>query len=134
MAELTMTAVLSAPLERVWTVVTDLDRWDWRSDLDRIERTGENTFAEHTRDGFSTQFTITRTEPPARWEFDMENANMRGRWSGVFRAVPGGTEVVFTEQVTAKKWFMRPFVKAYLQKQQARYLADLRRALESQGV
>lgn len=35
-----------------------------------------------------------------------------------------------TENVTAKKMFMKPFVKIYLKKQQTAYIQDLKRALE----
>ncbi len=35
----------------------------------------------------------------------------------------------FTENVTAKKLFMKPFVGMYLRKQQATYLQDLMKAL-----
>ena len=39
------------------------------------------------------------------------------------------TEIDFTEFVEAKKWFMKPFVKSYLKKQQAQFVADIKRAL-----
>ncbi len=39
------------------------------------------------------------------------------------------TEVVFTENVTAKKLLMKPFVKLYLKKQQRQFISDLERAL-----
>ena len=68
-----------------------------------------------------------------RWEFDMENANMTGHWSGIFTARDGATEIEFTECVEAKRLLMRPFVKAYLNKQQARFVADLRRRCEGAG-
>lgn len=31
------TALVPYPPERVWAVVTDLDCWQWRSDLSRLE-------------------------------------------------------------------------------------------------
>lgn len=40
------------------------------------------------------------------------------------------TEIDFTEDVTAKKVLMKPFVKAYLKKQQARYVKDLAEKIE----
>ena len=46
-----------------------------------------------------------------------------------FGSYAGKTEIDFTETVTAKKLFMRPFVKTFLKKQQAQYIADLRKAL-----
>lgn len=90
---------------------------------------GENIFVEYTKDGFATTFTVTEHEPCKRWEFDMENCNMKGHWSGVFTSKDGQTEIVFTEDVTAKKLIMKPFVKAYLKKQQERYIVDLQKAL-----
>ena len=54
---------------------------------------------------------------------------MTGHWTGLFMAKDGGAEVEFTECVTAKKFWMRPFVKSFLKKQQARFIADLKTAL-----
>ena len=55
---------------------------------------------------------------------------MRGHWIGTFDEADGRTEIVFTEEVTAKKWFMKPFVKLFLKKQQKKYIADLHKALQ----
>ncbi len=60
----------------------------------------------------------------------MENSNMKGHWTGVFKTKDGCAEIDFTEEVTAKKIIMKPFVKIYLRKQQERYVADLRKALQ----
>ena len=122
---------LSYPIEKVWKVVTDLEDSSWRSDLDRIEILEEGVkFVEYTKDGFATTFTITCFEPLKRYEFDMENENMKGHWIGVFSAQGEKTLVDFTEDVTAKKAIMKPFVGMYLKKQQGVYIEDLKKALE----
>ena len=59
----------------------------------------------------------------------MENSNMKGHWTGVFTAKGDKTEIDFTEFVEAKKLLMKPFVKSYLKKQQAQFVADIRKAL-----
>ena len=115
--------------EKVWDVVTSFESYGWRSDLSKIEVCGQNQFVEYTKDGYATTFTITVTEPLKRWEFDMENDNMKGHWVGVFSYINGETMIDFTEDVTAKKIVMRPFIKAFLKKQQAAYVADLEKAL-----
>ena len=84
---------------------------------------------EYNKNGHSTKFTGTLVEPYARWEFEMENSNMTGHWIGVFTERGDETEIDFTECVKAKKWFMKPFVKSYLRKQQAQFVADIRKAL-----
>ena len=75
---------------------------------------------------------ITAVEPYKRWEFDMKNSNMTGHWIGIFTAKGNETQIDFTENVTPKKWFMKPFVKLYLKKQQTQFVLDLKKALEQQ--
>ena len=114
-------------------MVTDLRHTAWRSDLSRVEERGPRSFVEYTREGFPTQFTVTCAEPFQRWEFDLENANLRGHWVGTFARAAGGTALCLTEMVEVKRWWMGPFVRGYLKLQQARYVEDLRRALEKQA-
>ena len=59
----------------------------------------------------------------------MENSNMKGHWIGVFTDKGSETEIDFTECVEAKQIFMKPFVKLYLKKQLAKFVADMRNAL-----
>ena len=54
---------------------------------------------------------------------------MKGHWTGIFTEQGEKTVADFTEDVTAKKIFMKPFVKAYLKKQQAQFVADLEKAI-----
>lgn len=122
-------AVFQSDIQKVWEAVTSLKSYSWRSDLSKIEILSENQFIEYTKDGYPTTFTITKAEPYKRWEFDMENSNMKGHWTGIFTQKDGGTEIDFCEEATAKKIIMRPFIGAYLKKQQEAYVSDLRKAL-----
>lgn len=117
-------------VKKVWEIVTSLEEYSWRSDLNRIEVSGQGKeFIEFTKDGYSTRFVITAFEPYKRYEFDMENDNMKGHWTGIFSYENGVTTIDFTENVEAKKLIMKPFVKGYLKKQQTAYIEDLRKAL-----
>lgn len=129
MAVSNIKAVFQSDIQKVWETVTSLENCAWRSDLDRIEMINERQFVEYTKEGYATTFTITVTKPCERWEFDMENDNMKGHWTGVFTQKGEQTEIDFTEDVTAKKIFMKPFVKAYLKSQQKQYISDLRKTL-----
>ena len=131
MAISNMKATFQCEIQKVWNIVTSLDNYSWRSDLDRIEVIDENRFIEYTKEGYATTFTITNTEPCRRWEFDMDNDNMSGHWSGIFTYANGITTIDFTENVTAKKLMMKPFVKSYLKKQQSAYAADLEKAVST---
>lgn len=129
MATTTMTALLPKDIKTVWDIVTSLTAYAWRSDLQRIEVQNKTQFIEYTKDGFSTAFTITYTMPYARLELDMENENIKGHWVGIFSEKKGQTQIVFTENVSAKKIWIKPFVKSYLKKQQTQYISDLKKAL-----
>ena len=53
-------------------------------DLSKTEIINDKQFIEYTKNGYATTFTVTVVEPYKRWEFDMENSNMKGHWIGVF--------------------------------------------------
>lgn len=129
MAVSNIKGVFQADIQKVWDIVTSLQNYSWRSDLSKIEVINEKQFIEYTKDGYATTFTVTANEPCKRWEFDMENSNMKGHWIGIFMAKNAETEIDFTEDVTAKKVIMKPFVKGYLKKQQEQYVSDLQKAL-----
>ena len=129
MAVSNIKATLQYDIHKVWEVVISVEQYTWRSDLDRTEILNEKQFVEYTKEGFATTFTITVTEPYKRWEFDMENENMTGHWTGIFTARGESTEIDFTEEITAKKFLMKPFLKPFLKKQQAQFVSDLEKAL-----
>ena len=133
MAKSNIKATFPWDIEKVWKTVTDVENYGWRSDLSRTEVIDEKRFIEYTAKEYATTFTVTAIEYCSRWEFDMENSNMKGHWVGLFTQKGEETEIDFTEDVTPKKLFMRPFVGAYLKKQQERFVADLRMALTEQS-
>lgn len=123
-------SILPGDVHKVWSVVTTASEYPrWRTDLSRVQILGPDAFLEYTADGFVTKFTIIRAKPGQLWELEMDNTNLHGRWVGRFRQQGLATVVDFTEYVSLKKVWMKPFVKGYLKKQQAQFIADLRRAI-----
>ena len=126
MAASNIKALIPGELQKVWELVLNTENYAaWRSDLSKAEVISDKKFIEYTKDGYPTTFTVTLVEPYRRWEFDMENSNMTGHWTGIFTAKGDKTEIEFTEQVKAKKWLLKPFVKLYLRKQQTRFVTDI---------
>lgn len=123
--------MISSDIHKVWEVVLAVDQYSaWRSDLSKTEIINEKQFIEYAQNGYATTFTVTLVKPYKRWEFDMENSSMKGHWAGIFTPKGNNTEIDFTENVTPKKRFMKPFIKAYLKKQQTQFVLDLKKALE----
>jgi len=130
MKKATVIARFHSSIETVWNIVTDNTAFDWRSDIVKIEVSDDgNRFTELTKDGFETDFTIVLKKPYERYEFDMKNKNMDGHWIGLFSKDGSGTKIEFTEEVEVANPIMNLFVKAYLKKQQATYITDLRKAM-----
>lgn len=131
MAKTNIKSIIQSDIHNVWETVLAVKNYNrWRSDVSKTEIINEKKFIEYTKDGYSTTFTVTVIKPLNRWEFDMENSNMKGHWVGIFTSKDDKTEIDFTEQVIAKKFFMKPFVKSYLKKQQTQFVMDLKRILE----
>lgn len=119
-------AVIPGELRKGWELVLDIENYGvWRSDLSKTEVLNDNQFIEYTKDDYPTTFVVTLVEPYRRWEFDMENSNMKGHWIRVFTDKGNEKEVDFTECLEVKKWLLKPFVKLYLRKQQAQFVADI---------
>lgn len=124
-------ANLNSDLISVWNTITSLENYHWRSDNKEIKVIEPNqVFIEYSKDGFPTKFTITKFEPYQTYEFDIENENMKGHWIGTLNESNGVVNVDFTEDIVAKKILLKPFVKAYLKKQQNLYIQDLKKALK----
>ena len=130
MATSNIKALIPGELQKVWELILDIENYAaWRSDLSKTEVISDKQFIEYTKDGYPTNFIVTLVKSYRRWEFDMENSNMTGHWTGIFTAKGDETEIDFTERVEAKKWLLKPFVKLYLKKQQAQFVADIRKTL-----
>lgn len=123
--------IIQSDIYKVWEVVLAVENYAWRSDLSKTEVVDDKQFIEYTNGGYPTTFTVTLVEPYKRWEFDMENTNMQGHWVGVFTSKDNETEIEFTEYVTAKKFFIKPFVKSFLKKQQVQFVTDLKKSIGS---
>ncbi len=131
MAISNINAIISKDIHKVWDIVLAVDKYStWRSDLSKTEVINDKQFVEYTKEGYATTFTVTMVEPYKRWEFDIENSNMKGHWIGVFTSKGNETQIDLTENVMPKKWFMKPFVKSYLKKQQMQFILDLKKVLE----
>lgn len=131
MAIANISAIINNDIHKVWDIVLAIDKYStWRSDLSKTEVINDKQFVEYTKDGYATTFTVTMVEPYKRWEFDIENSNMKGHWIGVFISKGNETQIDLTESVIPKKWFMKPFVKSYLKKQQMQFILDLKKVLE----
>ena len=131
MAVSNINTIINHDIQKVWSIVLAVDRYTlWRSDVSKTEIINDEQFIEYTKNGYATAFTVTVVEPYKRWEFDMENSNMKGHWIGIFTDKGNATEIDFTEYVIPKKRFMKPFIKAYLKKQQKQFVIDVKKALE----
>lgn len=133
MAVTNIKATLPIDIKTVWEFVTSLDNYSWRSDISKIKIIEpQQKFIEYTHDNYPTTFIITTYEQYKRYEFDMENTNIKGHWIGLFNYCDGKTTIDFTENVTAKKIYMKPLIRSYLKKQQTNYINDLKKVLEIQ--
>ncbi|MBO5372607.1 MAG: SRPBCC family protein [Lachnospiraceae bacterium] len=130
MAISSIKVTLPCDIQSVWEIVTSLDNYAWRSNIKKIEVLNANEFVEYTKEDYKTKFTVTCAEPYQRWEFDLENDRIKGHWMGIFAEHKKETTIEFTEEIYAKKLYLKPFIKMYLKKQQEIYIADLKNVLD----
>ena len=123
----------SCDRNKLWDIITDNSNYEWRSDLSKIEIIDDTHFVEYTKNNFPTYFTITSKEKLKEYKFDLKNANLKGKWIGIFKELPNGNiELDFTEKIEVNSFIMKLLAKSYLKSQQKRYMRDLERALNEQ--
>ncbi len=116
--------------DKLWDVITDNYNYSWRSDLSKIDIIDEKHFIEYGKNNFPTYFTITAKEKLKEYKFNLENANLKGKWIGIFKELPNGNiELDFTEEIEVKNFIMKLLAKFYLKSQQKKYMKDLEKEL-----
>ncbi len=117
--------------DKLWDVITDNYNYSWRSDLSKIDIIDEKHFIEYGKNNFPTYFTITAKEKLKEYKFNLENANLKGKWIGIFKELPNGNiELDFTEEIEVKNFIMKLLAKFYLKSQQKKYMKDLEKELK----
>lgn len=117
--------------DKLWDVITDNYNYSWRSDLSKIDIIDEKHFIEYGKNNFPTYFTITAKEKLKEYKFNLENANLKGKWTGIFKELPNGNiELDFTEEIEVKNFIMKLLAKFYLKSQQKKYMKDLEKELK----
>lgn len=127
-----ITITLHTDIQKVWNLVTDNNNFKWRSDLSSIEIIDDKKFVEYTKNGFSTEFIITKKDEFKQYEFNMNNKNMVGHWIGIFSETEfGGTKIDFTEEIHIKNPIMEllSYLFMNIKKMQEKYVEDLKREL-----
>ena len=135
-------ATLPYNIKIVWQAVTDIKNYHWRSDLSHTEVLNKYQFTEYAKNGTPTHFTTTVFKPYSCWEFTLENSSISGReftlenssisgrWRGIFLEQGTSTLVHFTEEITSKKFYLKPILKFYLRRQQKLFIKDLQTYLQ----
>lgn len=106
----TIQARVDCKIEDVWRAVTCVASYpEWRSDVVKVVIVDDVTFEEYDKSGFVTRFFTTRQERYNFWEFDIDNANIKGRWTGQFFDENGHTRVILLKKLRPKNSFFSPF-------------------------
>ena len=130
-----ITVVISCDIYKVWETISTIENYHtWRSDVSKTDVINEKQFIEYTKDGYATTVAVIVSEPCRQWAFEMENSHVKGQWTCLLAAKGGETEINVTTCVSAKNLFTRPvgqsvFEREYLNKEQTRLVADLKKVL-----
>lgn len=129
MARVCVKIKLRCALQDVWRIITSFENYSWRSDLQNVEILDERRFVEYSNSGHRTTFVITDMKFCERLELEIENENIKGFFVGLFSHENGFSIIEFSENIRAKKWFLKPILPIYLKIMQRIYISDLKRAL-----
>lgn len=118
-------------IEKLWDIITDNTKYSWRSDLSKIEIVDDKHFIEYAKNNYPTYFTITSKINFKEYKFDIENTNIKGKWTGIFIKSDNGMVLLdFTEEIETNNIIMKLLAKPYLKSRQKRYMKDLEKRIK----
>ena len=118
-------------IEKLWNIITDNTKYAWRSDLSKIEIIDDKHFIEYAKNNYPTYFTITSKEKLKEYKFDIENTNIKGKWTGIFKKLDNENVLLdFTEEIETNNFIIKLLAGSYLKSQQKRYMRDLEKKLK----
>lgn len=129
-------AVLPAPPERVFTVITEVDAFPaWRSDVQEVEvtaRTPHLQWRERSSDG-TIAFEVQESQPPRRLVTRITDKTLPfgGAWTFTLQPADGGTKLTITENGEVYNPLFRVMSRFVFGHTATldRYLADLQKHL-----
>lgn len=128
MIKATKSSIVKANVQKVWEIITDNINYSWRSDILKIEIIDDNHFMEYTKGNFVTNFKITKKELFKRYEFDIENKNLKGHFTALLTKLSENeTQIILIEEIQVNSLFMKLLAKPYLRRQQNLYIRDLKK-------
>ena len=87
-------------IDRLWSIITDNTKYTWRSDLSKIEIIDKYHFIEYNKNNYPTYFTIISKQKYKEYKFNIENSNIKGQWTGIFRKLDNGNVLIeFIEEI-----------------------------------
>lgn len=117
---------INSSKKELFEIITNNKEYSWRSDISKIETIDDNKFIEYSKNKFKTYFTITLKKEFDEYKFDLENSNLKGKWTGIFKEISKDiTELTLIEELKVNRYIMKLLAKPYLKRQQKRYIKDL---------
>lgn len=89
--------------------------------MQNIKIIDENNFVEISKNGIETHFELTDFLKYKCWTFKIENENIVWNSVGKFYSHWNKTVLDFTEDIVSKNLIFKPFIGAYICKQQRLY-------------
>lgn len=125
------TESFKAPISEVWKLVTDIENYQWRSDISRVEVKDKNHFIEYSKQGYKTFFYITDNEYLRLWACDFENETISGHFVADFKLDGALCMLSIHESINIKKLYALPFANIYAIKAQKKFFSDLKNKLKA---
>lgn len=123
--------LLNSSPKEVYEIITNNNFYLWRSDLSEIKIVDDDHFIEYTRKKYPTFFTIIKKAKNKRYEVEISNNNLEGKFVVELLKNDDKTEFLIREEVIINDSKKRLLGKLYLKKLQKKYINDLIKELES---
>ncbi len=114
-------------IEKVYSAITCVEEYRWRSDLADVKLLDREHFIETSHSRKTLKYTIIAKHPTTRFELIYENQRVKGHIVVLLQAKDEGCEVDFIEECESKNRLLKRFENmSKVRKKQKQYVEDLK--------
>lgn len=129
--------IITTNAKTLFTIITDLKKSSWRSDIEKTVVKNNTVFHEYIDKSDYTEYTIIETIENSIYKLEFTNKIFKGKWAATITEHNNNEcSITLYEELTPHKFitYILSLILVNLSRKQKQYIKDLKKHLENYTI